>query len=150
MFIRASNNLVGKLQSEPGSTSTPLDTELNNLRTSPELMPYLMPLPSKPAPKAPAAPRPDKRPTSDGTDRPNKYAKGKGKGKGKTKSKSKQRTTIDLPPGCVAKTPDGKPLNKGTCGFRGTGPRCQRGYHLCYKQGCHKSKPFHECSHSTE
>ena len=154
MFIRASNNLVGKLQSEPGATSTPFDSELRTLRASPELMPYLMPLPSKPAPKAPAAPRPDKRPASDGADRPTKYAKGKGKGKGKYKSKTKQGPTIDLPPGCVAKTPDGKPLcfafNKGTCGFRGTGPRCQRGCHLCYKRGCHKSKPFHECSHGTE
>ena len=40
--------------------------------------------------------------------------------------------------------------NKGICGFRGSGPRCQRGYHLCYKQGCHKAKPYHECSHSKE
>ena len=153
MFIRASNNLVGQLQAEPGVNSTPLDEEIKLLRTSPELMPYLMPMPVKPSPKA-ANPRPNKRSTSDASDPPTKHPKGKGKGKGKGKSKSKQGSTIDIPPECVAKTADGKPLcfafNKWVCGFRGSGPRCQRGYHLCYKQGCHKPKPHHECSHSQE
>ena len=109
-----------------------------------------MPMPVRPSPKN--NPKPDKRPAADAPERPNKYQKGKGKGKNKGKAKSKQGT-IDIPQGCVAKTPDGKPLcfafNKGVCGFRGSGPRCQRGYHLCYKQGCHKPKPYHECSHVT-
>ena len=151
MFIRASNNLVGQLQGEPGSSMTPLDKEIRALRTSPELMPYLMPMPVRPAPKT--NPKPDKRPTSDASDRPGKYQKGKGKGKTKGMTKTKSGS-IDIPPGCVTKTPEGKPLcfafNKGVCGFKGSGPRCQRGYHLCYKQGCHKPKPYHECSHSTE
>lgn len=137
MLIRAFNNLVGKLQAETGISMTPLDKEIKLLRTSPELMPYLMPLHAKPAPKAPATARPNKMSTSDASEQPTKYPKGKGKGKGKGKSKSKQGSSIDLPPGCVAKTADGKPLcfafNKGVCGFRGTGPSCQRGYHLCYK-----------------
>ena len=34
MFIRASNNLVGQLQREPGSSMTPLDKEIKALRTS--------------------------------------------------------------------------------------------------------------------
>ncbi|CAL1142518.1 unnamed protein product [Cladocopium goreaui] len=59
MFIRASNNLVGQLQGEPGSSMTPLDKEIRALRTSPELMPYLMPMPVRPAPKT--NPKPDKR-----------------------------------------------------------------------------------------
>ena len=124
MFIRASNNLVGQLQTEPGSAVTPLDKEIKALRTSPELMPYLMPMPVRPSPKN--NPKPDKRPAADASERPNKYQKGKGKGKNKGKAKSKQGT-IDIPQGCVAKTPDGKPLcfafNKGVCGFRASGPR---------------------------
>ena len=78
-------------------------------------MPYLMPMPVRPAPKT--NPKPDKRPTSDASDRPSKYQKGKGKGKVKGKAKTKSGT-IDIPPGCVNKTPDGKPLcfafNKGS------------------------------------
>ena len=123
MFIRASNNLVGHLQSEPGSAMTPLDKEIKALRTSPQLMPYLMPMPVRTAPKS--TPKPDKRSASDASDRPNKYQKGKGKGKSKGKSKTKQGS-IDIPQGCVAKIPDGKPLsfafNKGICGYWGSGP----------------------------
>lgn len=44
MFIRASNSVVGKLQAEPEVTQTPLDNEIRARRTSPELMPYLMPM----------------------------------------------------------------------------------------------------------
>jgi hypothetical protein len=155
MFIRASNNLVGKLQAEPGVVVTSLDKEIKMLRTFPELMPYLMPMPTKhPSPKAAGTPRPNKRATSDASDQPAKIQKGKGKGKGKSKSKSKQWSGIDIPPGCVAKTPGGKPIcfafNKGVCGFKGSGPQCQREYHQCYKQGCHKAKPYHECSHVQE
>lgn len=83
MFIRASNNLVGQLQSEPGAAVTPLDKEIKALRTSPELMPYLMPMPVKPAPKASNTPKPDKRAASDASDRLTKYQKGKGEGKAK-------------------------------------------------------------------
>ena len=141
MFIRASNNLVGQLQGEPGSSMTPLDKEIKALRTSPELMPYLMPMPVRPAPKT--NPKPDKRPTSDASDRPSKYQKGKGKGKVKGKTKTKSGT-IDIPPGCVTKTPDGKPLcfafNKGVCGFKGSGPRCQRGISSVLQAGLSQAK----------
>lgn len=149
MFIRASNNLVGELQTEPGAAMTPLDKEIKALRTSPELMPYLMPMPVRPQPKN--HPKSGKRAATDASERPSKYQKGKGKGKGKGKSK---QGTVDIPQGCVAKMPDGKPLcfafNKGVCGFRGSKSRCLRGYHPCYKQGCHKPKPYQECSHSSE
>eukprot|EP00435_Cladocopium_sp_Y103_P026492 s3071_g6.t1 len=124
MFIRASNSLVGNLQSEPGAKETPLDKEIQTLRTSPELMPYLMPMQSRPTGK-PNANQPPKRPPDTGNVKgnPNKYRKGKGKGKGGQKGKSKTGG-LDLPPGCVAKTPDGKPLcfafNRGVCGYKGT------------------------------
>lgn len=85
MFIRASNNLVGRLQAEPGVAVTPLDKEIQLLRTSPELMPYLMPMPIKATPKPANTPKPDKRVAADASDRPTKYQKGKGKGKGKGK-----------------------------------------------------------------
>ena len=129
MFIRASNNLVGELQSEPGAAETPLDKELKSLRASPELMPYLMPMPVKPQPVKPAAANPNKRGYDTAPEPAPKYQKGKGKGT--TKGKSKGAANIDIPPGCVVKTPDGKPLcfafNKTLCKYKGTGPRCQRG-----------------------
>ena len=153
MLIRAFNNLIGGLQSEPGSQETPLDKQLKDLRTSQELMPYLMPMPARQPNKVPPH-NPNKRPPAAApAEQPSKIQKGKGKGKTKSKSKGKS-ATIDIPPDCVTKTPEGKPLcfafNKGVCGYKGTGARCQRGYHLCYKQGCHKPKPYHECSHSKE
>eukprot|EP00435_Cladocopium_sp_Y103_P022564 s4461_g5.t1 len=94
MFIRASNSLVGNLQSEPGAKETPLDKEIQTLRTSPELMPYLMPMQSRPTGK-PNANQPPKRPPDAGNVKgnPNKYRKGKGKGKGGQKGKSKSGGT---------------------------------------------------------
>ena len=130
-----------------------MDKQLKDLRTSQELMPYLMPMPARQPNKVPPH-NPNKRPPAAApAEQPSKIQKGKGKGKTKSKSKGKS-ATIDIPPDCVTKTPEGKPLcfafNKGVCGYKGTGARCQRGYHLCYKQGCHKPKPYHECSHSKE
>eukprot|EP00435_Cladocopium_sp_Y103_P067368 s421_g29.t4 len=127
MFIRASNNLVGNVQAEPGAKETPLDKELQTLRTSPELLPYLMPMQTKAAVKpSPNPNQPTKRLQEHGKGYPNKYRKGKGKGKSSSKGKSKG-SGLDLPPGCVAKTPEGKPLcfafNRGVCGYKGTGPR---------------------------
>ena len=120
MFIRASNQLVGALQSEPGAQDTPLDRELRSSRTSQELMPYLMPMPVKAAAPKPQPNNPNKRATEASSESPYKYQKGKGKGK--TKTKGKGPSGIEIPPGCVAKTPEGKPLcfafNRGLCKYK--------------------------------
>ena len=147
LFVKASNELAGSLTAEPGQPK-PLDAVIERLQTSNELQQFLMPLPTK-------NDNPNKRKSLEQNhDQQNKQAKGKGKHKGKSKGKGNQSTsgTISLPPGCVAKTPEGKPLcfgfNRGTCKFKGSGPRCGRGFHLCFKEGCHRARPYHECSHS--
>ena len=56
-----------------------------------------------------------------------------------------------LPPDCVSHTPEGKVLcrnwNKNKCTFAKGGKRCKYGHHLCWREGCHRPKPFTECTH---
>ena len=150
LWIRLCSTLGGRLRTAAGA-DRPLDAELKSLRQDPEIHQYLLPLPSAalctprtpPEPPAgrlkhkrpnPGAPfeSPAKRPDKGATHRPS--------------------PGLQLPPGCVAKTPEGKPLcfafNRNACRYTGKGPRCARGFHLCYKAGCHAPKPFCECSHS--
>ena len=67
------------------------------------------------------------------------------------KRKPRPNKIPDLPEGCSAKTPEGKPLcfnfNRGTCRRAQPGKRCDRGWHLCWKTNCHKAKSFTECTH---
>ena len=157
LFIKASNELVGSLSAEPGQPK-PLDAVIERLQASAELAQFLLPMPKSSSQNQPSTAAPKRKHESEDTMNPaTKRPKGQGKGKSKTKGKGKNHeytpgNTITLPPGCVPKTPDNKPLcfgfNKGICKFRGSGPRCARGNHLCYKQGCHKPKPFHECTHT--
>ena len=57
-----------------------------------------------------------------------------------------------FPDGCVAHTDSKKPIcrnfNLGRCKFAQPGKRCKYGLHVCWKQGCHRPKQGHECTHS--
>ena len=80
----------------------------------------------------------------------------KGKGKHQTKAGGKQgKGKITIPDGCGIRFGDGdsKPIcmkyNLGKCGANiKAGKRCQHGYHVCWKRGCNRPFPFHECPHS--
>ncbi|CAE7815496.1 unnamed protein product [Symbiodinium sp. CCMP2592] len=84
LFIRAANNLEGKLQKPVGATK-PLDAELKRLSVSHDITQFLSPLLTPPPPA-----HPTKRPQDGDDDAPPKKTKGKGDkgnkggGKGKT------------------------------------------------------------------
>lgn len=80
------------------------------------------------------------------------------KGKGGQKADGKGapgKGKIQVPDGCVVKFGEGnnKPIcmkyNVGACRTNvKPGKRCMHGYHVCWKVGCHRNTPFHECSHA--
>ncbi|CAE7242441.1 unnamed protein product [Symbiodinium sp. CCMP2592] len=96
LFIRAANNLEGKLQKPVGATK-PLDAELKRLSVSHDITQFLSPLLTPPPPA-----HPTKRPQDGDDDAPPKKTKGrgdkgnKGGGKGKT-------PRIEIPEGCSVK-----------------------------------------------
>ena len=75
--------------------------------------------------------------------------KGRGKGRGQKGGRGDKKT---VPQGCCAKTADGKFLcyayNGEGCAEVNVKPgeRCQRGYHLCGRKGCHGEHPLGECT----
>lgn len=141
LFQLMSEDLPADLSSQPGQKS-PVDERIEKYMYSAEVAQFLTPLQRHVAPVA----EPDKR-KADGSVPPppppfKKHKKGEGKGDGKFKHKK-----VELPPGCVSKNPDGKPLcygyQNGTCRFKGKGKRCGRGFHNCYR--CFGDHPYSEC-----
>ena len=80
----------------------------------------------------------------------------KGKGKSGAQSSGKQgKGNISIPDGCSIRfgENDSKPVcmkfNLGKCGANiKPGKRCQHGYHVCWRKGCNRPFPFHECAHT--
>ena len=153
MFIRASHALLAKLsRNERGGK--PFDAFLEKAMFDPELIQYLQPLQGRSSPLA-AAEGSDKRPPKRRRGR--SPQRDPGAGHPRRPGASPQQTptapkTIQLPPGCVPKMADGKPIcfafNRGQCKYKGPGQRCARGHHVCYKEGCFRKKPFIECTHT--
>ena len=144
LFVRAANNLEGKLQ-KPVGAAKPLDAELKRLSVSHDITQFLSPL-VVPLPLAP----PTKRPTEGADDKPEKPHKGKGKdGKGGGKGRR-----VEIPEGCAAKDARGRPncfgFNLGTCKAKVVKGRCPRGFHQCWRIGCNKDHPFSECTHGLQ
>ncbi|CAE7351971.1 dnaJ [Symbiodinium sp. CCMP2592] len=92
LFIRAANNLEGKLQ-KPVGAAKPLDSELKRLSVSHDITQFLSPLLSPPPPA-----HPTKRPQDGDDDAPPKKVKGKGdKGnKGGGKGRANQLRKLEL------------------------------------------------------
>ena len=126
-----------------GGAAKPCDAVVSTTSAKPEVMNFLSPLPILP----------DKSETVHRSE-PYNTTKGKGKGKGKDGKHQAAHNDNYLPDGCVLKKPDGKPLcglyNKGRCWQKNVKPngRCAKGFHQCFKAGCHRPKPFHECTHT--
>ncbi|CAE7347235.1 unnamed protein product [Symbiodinium sp. CCMP2592] len=97
LFIRAANNLEGKLQKPVGATK-PLDAELKRLSVSHDITQFLSPLLTPPPPA-----HPNKRPQDGDDDAPPKKTKGKGDkgnkggGKGKTPRLTYELLVIEGP-----------------------------------------------------
>lgn len=137
LFIHASENLAGNLVSVTGAPK-PFDLQIKQLMYANEIVQHLTLLPKAEPPQAP--------PSYGNQDRD--YGKGKGKA-GKGKGGKTEAGKVTLPQGCVSKTDKNKPIcfafNRGKCQKKGV--RCARGLHVCWKEGCYRSKPFHECTH---
>ena len=79
---------------------------------------------------------------------------GKGKGNPRPDGKGAGKGKIQVPEGCTIKFGENnnKPIcmkyNVGACRANiKAGKRCMHGYHVCWKVGCHRNNPYHECSH---
>ncbi|CAK9017375.1 unnamed protein product [Durusdinium trenchii] len=143
LFVQASHTTMGRLQSTPPAKK-PLDEAIVQWKAANEVLQYLTPLPSlKGAPQDPT-------PANHRPTKIQKVDKAATKGVGKaTDTSSKPK----LPEGCVSHDDKNRPLcfgfQTGKCKFKGPpGKRCARGFHLCYKAGCHRPKPHHLCTHT--
>ena len=137
MFILASNNLMGTLSGSAG-TDPVLDKEIARLSRSPEIMQYLAPLQSPPAP----APWWLK---NDGKEKKGKGDKGDKGGKGKKGSGK----SLELPEGCVTKDDSNKPIcfayNTHGCKNTCKNGRCVKGFHKCWRKGCFGNHSYANC-----
>lgn len=145
LFVQASHTTMGKLQST-SPAKKPLDQAILQWKTSNEVLQYLTPLPSVKHHEPPGEPssRMSKAPKVD------KAAKAGNKPAGKT---SPPPAKLNVPDGCVSHDDKNRPLcfgfQTGKCRFKGpAGKRCARGFHLCYKKGCHRPKPHYLCTHT--
>lgn len=143
LFVLAARNTMGKLRpATPGGTK-PLDDQINKLKESSQVLQYLTPLPAIRSPPTPAP----------GQERPAKVQKTQPLPKQGGKNPSSGSTKFQLPDGCVSHDDQNRPLcflwQQGKCKFKGpAGKRCAKGYHLCYKAGCFRLKPYHLCTHT--
>ena len=138
-----------------------VDAAINKWAEHPEVRFHILPLPVPPPAPPPRQTPYDRPPKGKGKDKDGsqhtqqQWQPNQPKGKGKTKDGGKdggKTSSTDLPQGCVAFDGD-KPIcrrfNVGTCRSGVKAPkRCSLGYHICWKQGCHKPFPATECTHN--
>ena len=121
----------------------PVGQAIKALLDSVEVRCLLQPLPKQPAQSVRDPPKVLKDKLKDRNKDKDLKQKGGHKGDGKGFD--------TLPPDCVSHTPEGKVLcrnwNKNKCTFAKGGKRCKYGHHLCWREGCHRPKPFTECTH---
>lgn len=127
-----------------------VDAAIRELSHHPEVRFLMMPLPMTSGSSGAAA-------SSSSTIRPQPYTTEGGRGKGKqgAQQKGKGKGKITIPEGCSIRfgDNDSKPVcmkfNLGKCGANiKPGKRCQHGYHVCWRKGCHRPFPFYECAHT--
>ena len=141
LFTLAAHALTKGLTSAAGQPR-PLDTQIQSLSDSTEVLQFLHALPAPSGPALPAKRSADDPPAG----RPPKGKGGRGgSGKGQGKGSPPQ-----VPEGCVSKLSDGRHLccafNHGVCKFKVSKKgRCGRGFHLCWRIGCHGEHAGHTC-----
>lgn len=143
LFIMASHQTMGKLRATNPGDPKPLDTAIETLKMSPEVLQYLTPLPALRAPPTP----------TPGQERPAKVPKTQTQAKQGAKKATSSSSKFNLPEGCVSHDDENRPLcflwQQGKCKWTGPpGKRCARGYHKCFKAGCFRLKPHHLCTHT--
>ena len=122
----------------------PMDTAFSAAISDPEVVYCMLPLPESGSSRTENKHRPQ--PYQDPRREQPRKENPPSAGKGGSKTSGK----FSLPDGCVSMA-NGKPLcfnfNTGKCKAAKPGKRCRWGFHLCYKQGCHKAEPFATCKH---
>ena len=138
LWVLLSDMTRGAVVGTPGAPK-PCDLQMERLSSNPDVMSFLMPVPDVVERR-----QPDK--VREGPyDKP---PKGKGKGK-----QSHGDGPPQVPHDCSLKFGDNKPIcglyNRGKCwGKVMAGKRCQKGFHVCWKVGCNRPRPAHECTHT--
>ena len=131
--------------------SKPVEEAINRFKDHPEVAFLLLPLPH--GTSSGSTPHVTTLPPRSDHEQLRKWpkgGKGKGSGKGKTDGKFTSTSVPSLPPGCVRRWGN-KPIcinfNGRGCDFAKAGKRCRNGFHVCYKDGCHKPAAFGTCAH---
>ena len=153
LWLKVSEHTRSKLSAVVNGKKA-VDAAIHLFSQHPDVMFFVLPLPLP----SPSRPGPydwwttggkgkDGKSKGDWKGGSNKGDNGKGEPKGAYKGK------IVVPDDCVIKTPDNKPIcmkfNVNACKAKiKPGKRCQHGYHLCWKRGCHQPKLYGECTHS--
>ena len=127
----------------------PLDVHMATLSQSPQVLCFMTPLPagkSEP-PKGNTPPPPKQVPKSD----PPQPRTGQPPFKRKFEGgKGIKDLLQSMPSNCTSKLDLGKFIclhyNNGTC-KKQKSSSCNMGAHVCYYKGCHKKRPYIECSH---
>ena len=139
LWTRLSELTRGNLKVNPDGTS-PVQAHFEALTIAPDVMMLLQPLPQAHGPaNLRSGPYNDKK------------GNPKGGKKGTSKGDKSSGSQPQLPENCVARNAENKPIcfnyNWGRCKRAVAGKRCDRGYHVCFKDKCFKNKPFIECTH---
>ena len=134
----------------------PLDKHLDDLTKSPQVLCFMTPLPggrlvensgkTSDSTSSKQPPKPDRAVASQGNGKKRNFDQiSKPSGSGTVKELLKS-----MPQNCVSKLDSGKFIclhyNNGTC-KRQKNSSCNMGAHVCYYKGCHKKRPYIECSH---
>ena len=139
LWLLLSDEVRGSLKAT-ATDARPVQSAFVKLSESAEIRLLLQPLPKAPQDTAKWRPSP--------YDDREKDKKGKGKSKGKQKSDG-----FELPAGCSPTTKDGKPIcfnfNRNRCSRAKAGKRCDRGFHVCWRENCNLPRAFGECTHSS-
>ena len=127
----------------------PLDVHMATLSQSPQVLCFMTLLPagkSEP-PKGNTPPPPKQVPKSDPPQQRTGQPPFKRKFEG---GKGIKDLLQSMPSNCTSKLDSGKFIclhyNNGTC-KKQKSSSCNMGAHVCYYKGCHKKRPYIECSH---
>lgn len=125
-----------------------VDVAIQQLSHHPDVQFHMLPLPLRDASHASSS---NQRFQPYPSNRPQTEHKGRGKAGGKDQSKGR----IQIPENCSNKFGENKnkPIcmkyNIGVCRANiKAGKRCMHGYHVCWRNGCNRPAPYHECSHA--
>ena len=135
LFLKMAEATRSGIRAQADGTR-PLDQAIIRASEDPRVMFHLLPVPKPPA---------QAQSRTSSVDSGIVTKKGKGKAKG---------AAIQPPPGCVNRTSDGKNIcyaynNSAGCPYAKSGKRCNRGYHLCGREGCHGKHSILQCPKNT-